>query len=588
MTRMRSIKTAFLLALLVCASNLEGQSAGSPSQPEEEAGSTVGDQQFLGAFEAIKRYSLSTPEDSTLWRAALGGLIQVTASELALSADSTAPHLVLPEPGAPVGDQQFLSAFDSLGRSGVDAPLLWRGALGGLISALDDAYAAVLTPRDVDEFREATTGNYAGIGVQISQLNDRITVTAVFRSTPAERVGMQVGDVIVGVDGESTEGWTTGDASERIRGTPGTMVNVSVEREGFAAPIPHPIERDQVHISSVTVDYVDEGVGYIHLDRVARNSSAEIDSAFTVLADARGVVLDLRGNPGGYLDESLTLTDLFLDRGKRIVSTRGRNPSRGPGEHEDAAYTRQPARVGGRSLVVLVDRYTASAGEILAGALQDHDRALVVGERTFGKGVVQSIIPLPEGWQLQLTTGEWYTPLGRSLHRRRDSEGRALPEDPDTFPVFTTEGGRELKGGGGVFPDLEIEGDTLLIVERQLLEESRAVEFPFVLRLAEAGFERAQAIQNAGAEPMMPSRILDDFVAEMREAGVPEATLEDPVVRDYLLWRLEIALSQRMNDDGRMLEFRIQRDSVLREAIALVRDTESQAEIFDRAASRQP
>ena len=551
-------------------------------------------------FEVIKRFSWDTPADSTLWRAALGGLLKA-ATWFELRADSTdsvpdpdaAPAMISAVDDqllqiAAVDDQRFLSAFDSIKRSGDHAPgdpVLWSGALGGLIQALNDPYAEVLSPRRVEVFRESTTGNYAGIGVAIQQLNDRITVTAVFRGFPAERVGIQVGDVIVGVDGESTETWTTGDASQRIRGTPGTMVTVSVERDGFSAPIPHDIERDNIHVPSVHAGYVDEEVGYIQLDRVARGSTAEMDSAFALVEDASGVILDLRRNPGGYLDESLTLTDLFLDQGKRIVSTRGRNPRRGPGEHEDAVYTRDRASVGNKPLVVLVDGFTASAGEILSGALQDHDRALVIGERTFGKGVVQSVVPLPEGWQLQLTTGEWYTPLGRSLHRQRDAHGLPLPEDDSTaFPVFTTEAGRELKGGGGVFPDMEIEGDTLLVVERQLLEEARDAEFPFGLRLAEIGFERSQAVSNDGAEAVISEGILEAFIADLGDAGVPEATLGDPVVRDYLLWRLEIALSQRL-DDERLLRFRIQRDPVLAEAVRLVREADSQADLFRLAGS---
>ena len=207
----------------------------------------------------------------------------------------------------------------------------------------------------------------------------------------------------------------------------------------------------------------------------------------------------------------------------------------------------------------------------------------MVGERTFGKGVVQSVVPLPEGWQLQLTTGEWYTPLGRSLHRHRDAHGAPLPEDSTAFPVFTTEGGRELKGGGGVFPDLEIANDTLLAVERELLEEAAAVEFPFGLRLAELGLDRAQAVSNQGAEATITERILESFIAEMRDAGVAEATFEDAVVRDYVLWRLEIALSQRMNDDERLLRFRIERDPVLMAAVRLLSEADSQADVFELA-----
>ncbi|MDE0257445.1 MAG: S41 family peptidase [Gammaproteobacteria bacterium] len=591
MSRTRFILAAFLLFLPVRASDLAGQDTGSTGQPDAEASATLDGQHFLRAFEVIKRYSWSTPSDSTLWRGALDGLLGAAAllERRADAADSIAdsdpipPETEVPSSQGTVDDQRFLSNFDSIRRSGLDEPddpMLWSGAVGGLITALNDPYGQVLSPRRVDAFQEATTGNYAGIGVAIQLLNDQITVTAVFRGFPAERVGIQVGDVIVGVDGESAAEWTTGEASQRIRGTPGTRVTVSVERDGFSAPIPHEIERDNIHVSSVHAGYVEEGIGYIELDRVARGSTAEMDSAFALLADASGIILDLRRNPGGYLDESLTLTDLFFDRGKRVVSTRGRNPRRGPGEHEDAAYTRDGASLGDKPLVVLVDGFTASAGEILSGALQDHDRALVLGERTFGKGVVQSVVPLPEGWQLQLTTGEWYTPLGRSLHRQRDAHGTPLPEDSTAFPVFTTEGGRELRGGGGVFPDLEIDGDTLLAVERQLLEEAAAAEFPLGLRLAEIGFDRAQAVGNDGAEATITEERLEAFIAELREAGVPDATLDDPAARRYLLWRLEINLSQRMADDGRLLRFRIQRDPVLAEAARLLREADDQAELF--------
>ena len=596
MTRTRFILAVFLLFLPVRASDLAGQDTGSTGQPDAEASATLDGQHFLRAFEVIKRYSWSTPEDSTLWRGALDGLLGAATllarrgdpPDSVPDSDPLPAETEIPSSQGPVDDQRFLSTFDSIRQSLLDEPgdpMLWRGSVWGLLGALNDPYGQVLSPRRVDEFQEATTGNYAGIGVAIQQLNDRVTVTAVFRGFPAERVGIQVGDVIVAVDGENAEDWTTDLARDRIRGTPGTVVTVSVERDGFSTPIPHDIERDNIHVSSVHVGYVEEDVGYIQLDRVARGSTAEMDSAFVLLADASGIILDLRRNPGGYLDESLTLTDLFLDRGKRVVSTRGRNPRRGPGEHEDAAYTREGASIGDKVLVVLVDGFTASAGEILSGALQDHDRALVVGERTFGKGVVQSVVPLPEGWQLQLTTGEWYTPLGRSLHRQRDAHGTPLAEDSTAFPVFTTEAGRELRGGGGVFPDLEIDGDTLLVVERQLLEEAAAAEFPLGLRLAEVGFGRAQAVGNDDAEATITEEILEEFIAELRDAGVADATLDDPAARSYLLWRLEIVLSQRMEDDGRLLQFRIQRDPVLAEAVRLLHEADDQAELFRLAGS---
>ena len=154
------------------------------------------------------------------------------------------------------------------------------------------------------------------------------------------------------------------------------------------------------------------------------------------------------------------------------------------------------------------------------------------------------------------------------------------PRTPPPSPVFSTEDGRELRGGGGIFPDFEIGDDTLLVVERQFLEEVAAADFPFGLRLAEIGFDRARAVSNEDVEAVMTEPMLEDFIAELREAEVPEATLEDPVVRNYLLWRLEIALSQRMNDEGRTQRVRMERDPVLSEAVRLVREAADQAEIF--------
>ena len=207
-----------------------------------------------------------------------------------------------------------------------------------------------------------------------------------------------------------------------------------------------------------------------------------------IFSDARGFILDLRGNPGGYLDESLRISDLFLPEGARLASAESRVPGEA-GRSLDEAWTAEtPDQIPGKPVIILVDRYSASASEIVAGALQDHDRALVIGERTFGKGVFQNVFRLTETRHLRLTTGEWYTPLGRSLHRPRTAQGNPMPEDPDTFPVITTQGGRELVAGGGVFPDLEIRNDTLTILEREFTSQAATARVPLSLRIEEFSF----------------------------------------------------------------------------------------------------
>ncbi|MFC1662029.1 S41 family peptidase, partial [Gemmatimonadota bacterium] len=368
--------------------------------------------------------------------------------------------------------QVFLGAFKSIldhHQTTFSDSTLWEQALEGLIEGLNDPYAAVFTAEEFGAFQEENTGDYVGIGVQITRLNERVTVTAVFRQTPADMAGLTVGDRIVGVNGVDAHLWSVDQARDSIRGEVGSSVNVAVERDGLAEPITLPIQRAQVHVSAVEASMVYDSLGYILVDRVARGSAAEVDSAFRVLKDAKGIVLDLRGNPGGYLVESLSMVDLFLARDQPMAITRSRAVGQ-PNQLDEETYrARLPARIQGKPIVVLVDRFSASAAEIVAGALQDHDRALVLGERTFGKGVVQTVLPLPGERRIRITIGSWHTPLGRSLHIPRDFEGRPLEEEPDTYPVITTDAGRALRADGGVYPDLVVEVDTLTTPARELL-----------------------------------------------------------------------------------------------------------------------
>ena len=456
---------------------------------------------------------------------------------------------------------------------------LWEKAIDGLIKELNDPYAAVFTPREVEEFREETTGNYAGIGVQISSLDGGITITIVFPGTPADEMGLLVGDQIVGVNGESTEDWTTGDAADHIRGEVGSTVDVQIGRDGLAEPIDYTIRRDEVHVPAVRSAMVKGSVGYIAVDRIARNSATEVDQALRDLSDATGLVLDLRRNPGGYVDESFLLADLFVDVGDAIASTRNRT-ARADGETEERYDARIAPRIGDVPVVVLVDRYTASAAEIITGALQDHDRAVVLGERTFGKGIVQTLLPLPAGRQIRLTTGAWYTPLGRSLHRARTRDGQLVPEDADTLPVFVTDAGRTIKGGGGIFPDLLVSDDTLTLAERELFNAAGRAEVPLNLRIAEKALEIAKAALNDGRDPIVGADELSAFADGLVAEGLPVDALDAPGVRDYVSWRVRMAASERAGALGLSLEHRMERDAVLTEAVSLLSRASTQGELF--------
>ena len=482
--------------------------------------------------------------------------------------------------------QEFLAAFRIIRDYGLEVhsdSTLWFRAVDGLIRELNDAYAQAFAPAEYDEFQENNTGSYAGIGVQITTLNEVITVTAVFRGTPAEESGLQVGDLIIAVNDESTEGWTTGDASDAIRGEVGTTVQLSIARQGLSAPLRPTVRRDSVHVEATEADLVGPNVAYIGLDRVARGSADEVEAALLQFEDARGFILDLRGNPGGYLDESLDISDLFLPEGVRLASAESRVPGEA-GRSLDEAWTAEtPDRIPGKPMIVLVNRFSASASEIIAGALQDHDRALVIGERTFGKGVFQNVFQLSETRHLRITTGEWFTPLGRSLHRPRTAQGNPLPEDPDNYPVITTRGGRELVAGGGVFPDLEIRNDTLTVLEREFISQTDNAGVPLSPRIEEFSFEQSQKLRAEGGDPVLDPVAFEDFLTGLAEEGADRTLLDSDEVRAYLEYQVGQRIARRMDRLGRAMELRALRDPVLATALQLLGEVETQEELFAAA-----
>ena len=465
--------------------------------------------------------------------------------------------------------------------------ILWEAAIDGLINALQDPYAELFTPVESEAWEEETTGNYSGIGLQITQLNERITVTAVFRSTPANQVGIQVGDAIVGVNEHDASSWTTGMAADSIRGPVGTDVLVKIKREGFEEPIAFDIERAQVHRPAVHFGTLENGLGYVVLDRVARNAASEMNDVLLNMDSAKGLIIDLRRNPGGFLDESLMLADLFLKPGSKLASTVQRAPGNLASETTaDSWDDRWPQLVPDLPIIVLVDEFTASGAEILAGALQDYDRGLVIGARTFGKGVVQTVMPLPFNRRLRFTTGSWLTPLGRSLQRARDAQGRPVEEDLDTLPRVTTPMGRTLINGGGIFPDLEIENDTLKTMERELIASANEARVLLGLRLAEFGFEVATTLLEKGERPSLPEGQFEKFLAQLEEDGLPGELLSDEDVRSYLHWQARINIAQRMDDVGSEADFRKERDRVLAEAIQLLMTSDGQTGLFQELDER--
>lgn len=356
---------------------------------------------------------------------------------------------------------------------------LYQKASTGLLEQLKDPYSVLLQGEDYRALTEQTTGNYAGVGIQIDVRDGWITVVAPLPDTPAERAGIETGDQIIEVDGKSTEGWKNDQAVKTLRGEPGSTVNLKVRRAGMGAPMRYALQRAPIHLRSVPPGLLfDGGVGYVSLSGVSEASAAELKKEISSLKakGMKAMVLDLRSNPGGLLDQGVKVTDLFLDPRQEIVATRGR--ARGASRQY---FDEQPQVWPDLPIVVLVNEGTASAAEIISGALQDHDRAVVVGTPTFGKGLVQTLFPLGEGTALKLTTARWYTPSGRTIQRRSRNEidqfetaaaeaaGGKVPADTSVAarPIFKTDAGRTVRGGGGIVPDLVVRPDTLTAGERE-------------------------------------------------------------------------------------------------------------------------
>ncbi|MEP7088409.1 MAG: S41 family peptidase [Gemmatimonadota bacterium] len=346
---------------------------------------------------------------------------------------------------------------------------IFRKAAEGMVRELHDPHSGYLNPDRFRSLSESTSGHYAGIGIQIDVRDGWITIVAPLPGTPAERAGIQPGDRIVSIDGKSTEGWTPDDARGSIRGKSGSTVLLLIERPGVPTRIPFRLARGEIRVHSVRhVSMIGDGVGYVNLTIFSDSSADEVRDAVTLLRSQgmKTLVLDLRANPGGLLEQGIEVADLFLDSGQPIVSVRGRVLSEA---YTDKATQQWPDL----KLITLVDDHSASAAEIVAGALQDHDRAAILGTTSYGKGSAQSVFRLEDSASaLKLTTARWFTPSGRSIQKARPAAAGSEDDDGDVpskggvsadsaaqIPLskrvqFKTDDGRVVYGGGGITPDL--------------------------------------------------------------------------------------------------------------------------------------
>ncbi len=451
-----------------------------------------------------------------------------------------------------------LAAVETTYAGEVDSEQLVYRATAGMLQRLDP-HSNFMDPRNYARLRERQGGRYYGLGISINVINGDITVMSLFEGSPAYRRGIRRGDVIARIEGEDAGGITSDDAVSKLRGPKGSTVMVSIRRRGYDKLIDLEVERDEINIPTVQASFmIDATTGYVRLGDFSETSSRELRQALRRLDDLgmEQLLLDLRKNPGGPLDQAIRVSNQFLPRGELIVYTRGRieNSEQDYHAREDGGHVDVP-------LVVLVNRESASAAEIVSGAVQDHDRGLIVGETTFGKALVQSVYRVGREAGLALTTARYYTPSGRMIQRPwdgtfdeyltyawRDQE-RAEP-DPDERRL--TEGGREVYGGGGIEPDYflagPIEGFDPTRFGRLL--HARQEFATFAERFSAVGDTRIQD-QGERRERLAPGFVIDDammdaFRAQLEERGLTidgEAFDTDiDFVRAMMRYEIDLAL----------------------------------------------
>jgi len=450
---------------------------------------------------------------------------------------------------------------------------IYERAARGLVRQVDDPYAALFSPAEMQRFSRESLGNaYGGVGLLIEDQDGLIVVSRVFPNTPGEQGGVLAGDRIVEVDGESVRGFKLDQVSRKLLGRPGTPVEVVLQREGAAEPIRYRLVRATVHVPGVPYAMLFNGhVGYVSLQRFNDMAGEELGTAVEGLVSrgATSMILDLRGNPGGDLEQSIRVANLFLPPDAEVVTVRYRN------RPIEVRKTTTPPVLPTLPLIVLTDSGSASASEIVAGALQDHDRAVLLGTTSFGKGVVQTLYPLDGGWTLKLTNAKWYTPSGRSIQRDR-TDPDSLPRQVSR-PAYKSAHGRTVLGGGGIVPDVEVGSDTLTTPEQQL---QRA--------LSVKARESNVALQQLARD--LKPRVKYDFTVQpawrdtlyrrLTRSGVEVTRAQWDASRSMVDRLIEQRLARTAFGDSAAFRRWAPSDAQLRRALALLGSARSQEELL--------
>lgn len=483
----------------------------------------------------------------------------------------------------------FDAVFSHVANNYVDSlseRVMYRMAVEGMLYELEDPYTRLLGPDQLGRLNETTSGNYAGIGIQADVRDGWIVVIAPSPGSPAERAGIQPGDRVVEIDGKSTQGWTLEDAAQAFRGKAETSISLKVERPGMANAVPLTLTRKPLHRSAVRrVAMLPNGVGYIDLKAFSDSSDRELIRSVNALVGrgAKSLIIDLRSNPGGLLEQGASVADLFLDPGQKIVSLRGRTPEANR-DFTDTTAQKWPKL----PLTIIVDEKSASAAEIVAGALQDHDRAVIIGESTYGKGSAQSVISLGEVGGLKITTAKWYTPSGRSISRQLDrDEDESPPDQARSQTRYRTSSGRIVYDGGGITPDV-VASDSAF---SQQVREFQTILGRKVVQFRDALTDYALSLKGTRGVGSQQFEVTPEMLEEVWDRMTRRGVVMDRSIYD----QYSQVVGQLLAYDvaryvfGPEAEFRrrVAHDQAIRMALELATGTLTQQALLQKAVSRQ-
>ncbi len=463
----------------------------------------------------------------------------------------------------------------------VDGQKLITGAIEGMLEQLDP-HSVYIEPAKLKEVNEQFQGTYEGIGIEFIIQNKILTVVAPIAGSPSEAMGLRPGDQIIKIEGKSAYGISEQEVQAKLKGPKGTRVTITVRRPGIDEPFDITITRDKIPIYSVMARFlIKDKIGYIHVGRFAQTTADEFERALRELESQgmNALLLDLRGNTGGYLDQAVKLVDKFIEGNKVIVYTKGRIP-----ESNDEFRSTESATHAKYPIIVLINKGSASASEIVAGAIQDWDRGLIVGETSFGKGLVQTQLNLKDGSAIRITTARYYTPSGRLIQRSYENGlyeyyvsgyEETVEEEPTSTkekPVFYTNAGRKVYGGGGITPDVEIRAKRISKLVSELNFKRMFFEFASIYGAAHA--ELKNDFNQFKNSFQIDDKILNEFRQFVQTKNISINEKEFNEDTEYIQLLIKSELAQFFWDREHYYQIRLLGDNQVQEALKL----------FDRAA----